>query len=61
MKWLTGRGPIPEPPRPDEWNLERRQKAQLFNLYGGDIQRAVVAWEAYQEDRGRYSKDSPHG
>jgi hypothetical protein len=57
VKWLTGRGPVPEPPF-DDWTLEKRQKVNLLDLYNGDIQRAVTAWETYQQDLGKYGKDT---
>ncbi len=47
MKWLTGRGPVPEPPAPDDWSQNRRERARTLAKVGGNVEQAVALWTDY--------------
>lgn len=47
MKWFTGRGPVPEPPAPDDWTLDRRERLRTWEKVGHDTTIAVPLWTNY--------------
>lgn len=43
-RWMTGRGPVPSPPSPNDLPLDQRERLRLLKLYSGNLEAALIAW-----------------